>query len=73
MASYLMKRGDTWYVKVSIPKDVQYAFGGNRAFKRSLKTSDKYIANALSAPLVVQFKAEIKKVRANPTAFRRDT
>lgn len=73
MANYLMKRGDTWHVKVSIPKDVQYAFGGHRAFKRSLKTSDKHIANALSAPLVVKFKAEIKKARANPTAFRRDT
>ncbi len=72
MANYLMKRGDTWHVKVSIPEDIQYAFGGHRAFKRSLKTSDKHIANALSAPLVVQFKSEIKKARANPTAFRRD-
>lgn len=68
-----MKRGDTWHVKVSIPKDIQYAFGGHRAFKRSLKTSDKHIANALSAPLVVQFKSEIKKARANPIAFQRDT
>ncbi|MEO9574570.1 MAG: DUF6538 domain-containing protein [Tateyamaria sp.] len=55
MVDYFIRRGSTWHVKVAIPKDIQYAFGGNRAFKISLKTSDKLQAKALSAPLVIKF------------------
>jgi hypothetical protein len=67
LSNYLIKQGQTWHVKVSIPADVQPAFEGRRAFKKTLKTSDKSVAIARSGPLVVEFKRMIEEARGNPT------
>jgi len=67
VANYLIQQGRAWSVKVPIPADVQGVFG-KRAFKQSLKTSDKAVAIIRSGPLIVQFKAMIEEARGNPTA-----
>ena len=66
MSNYLLQRGQKWHVKVAIPADVQHIFG-KRAFKQTLKTSDKTIAIARSGPLIAQFKQAIEEARGNPT------
>lgn len=71
MANYLVKTGRTWSVKVAIPEDVQPAFG-KRAFKQSLKTSDKAVANVRAAPLIARFKDEIAEARGHRTQHLQD-
>jgi hypothetical protein len=66
VSNYLLQRGQKWHVKVAIPADVQHIFG-KRAFKQTLKTSDKTIAIARSGPLIAQFKQAIEEARGNPT------
>ncbi|MCE5972768.1 site-specific integrase [Sinirhodobacter sp. WL0062] len=66
MSNYLIRQGNAWSVKVSIPADVQHIFG-KRAFKKALKTTDKTIAIARSGPLIAEFKAAIEEARGNPT------
>lgn len=65
MANYLTLQGRTWHVKVAIPADVQGVFG-KRAFKQTLKTSDKTVAITRSGPLIAQFKRDIEDARGNP-------
>ena len=67
MSNYLIQQGQAWSVKVPIPADVQQVFG-KKAFKKSLKTSDKAVAIARSGPIIVHFKSEIEDARGNPTA-----
>ena len=62
---YLIKQGNAWSVKVTIPKDVRPVFG-KAAFKQALKTSDKIEANARAAPLVIKFQQQIAEARENP-------
>ena len=66
MTNHLLQRGKTWHVKVAIPADVQPVFN-KRAFKKSLKTSDKAVAIARSGPLIIQYKQMIEEARGNPT------
>ncbi len=66
MSNYLLQRGQKWHVKVAIPADVQHVFG-KRAFKQTLKTSDKTVAITRSGPLISQFKDAIEEARGNPT------
>lgn len=72
MSNYLIKQGDKWSVKVAIPKDVQHIFDGKRAFKRTLKTSDRTVAIARSGPHIVEFKRRIEEARGNPTQHLED-
>jgi hypothetical protein len=58
----LIKQGNAWSVKVSIPKDVRHVFG-KVAFKQALKTSDKIVANARAAPLVIKFQKQIVEAK----------
>lgn len=67
MSNYLIRQGEAWSVKVPIPADVQHIFE-KKAFKKTLKTSDKAVAIARSGPVIVQFKSEIEQARGNPTA-----
>ena len=67
MSNYLIRQGQAWSVKVPIPADLQQVFG-KKAFKKSLKTSNKSIAIARSGPIIVHFKSEIEDARGNPTA-----
>ena len=66
MSNYLIKQGNAWSVKVSIPADVQHIFG-KKAFKQSLKTTNKTLAITRSGPLIAQFKAAIEEARGNPS------
>jgi integrase len=66
VSNYLIKQGNAWSVKVSIPVDVQHIFG-KKAFKQSLKTTNKTLAITRSGPLIAQFKAAIEEARGNPT------
>jgi len=71
MANFLIKQGNAYSVKVPIPVDVQPIFD-KKAFKKSLKTSDKSIAIARSGPLIVQYKGYIEEARGNPTQHLED-
>ena len=62
---YLEKQYNTYSAVLKIPKDLREHFG-KRAFKQSLKTSDKAIANAQAGPIVLKWKAEIEAARGNP-------
>ena len=53
-------------MKVTIPADVVHIFG-KKAFKRTLKTSDKTVAIARSGHLIAHFKQIIEEARGNPT------
>ena len=66
MSNYLIKQGNVWSVKLAIPADVQHVLG-KRAFKRTLRTSDKAVAIARSGPVIAQFKDAIALARGNPT------
>jgi integrase len=66
VSNYLIKQGQKWSVKVTIPADVKHIFG-KQAFKQTLKTSDKTVAIARSGPLIAQFKHSIEEARGNPT------
>ena len=71
MSNYLIRQGQAWSVKVPIPADVQHIFE-KKAFKKTLKTSDKAVAIARSGPIIIQFKSEIENARGNPTAHLDD-
>ncbi len=62
-ANHLIKQGNTWYVKVAFPADVQPAFDDNRAFTKTLKTSDKADAIARCGRWIAKFKTEIAEAR----------
>ena len=62
---YLEKQYNTYSAVLKIPKDLRAHFG-KRAFKQSLKTSDKAVANAQAGPIVLKWKAEIEAARGNP-------
>ena len=62
MSNYLIKRGNTWHVKVAIPKDVQHIFD-KRAFKQTLKTSHRAVVIARFAPLISEFQDAIDEAR----------
>jgi hypothetical protein len=65
VSNYLIRQGQAWSVKIPIPADVQHIFE-KKAFKKTLKTSDKTVAIARSGPIIVQFKSEIENARGNP-------
>ncbi len=68
---YLIRQGNAWSVKVTIPKELRHIFG-KVAFKQSLRTSNKLEANARAAPLIIHFKQQIEKARENPSIALRD-
>jgi Domain of unknown function (DUF6538) len=71
MSNYLIRSGQTWSVKIAIPSDVQHIFG-KKQFKQSLRTADKAVAIARSAPLIAEFKDAIAKARGNPAQLLED-
>lgn len=68
---YLIRQGNAWSVKVTIPKELRHIFG-KVAFKQSLRTSNKLEANARAAPLIIHFKQQIEQARENPSIALRD-
>lgn len=63
MAGNLVKKGNTWHVRMAIPNDVQAAFGHRRILTRSLKTSSKKQADLLKAAHLLEWKELIRKAR----------
>ena len=61
--SYIRLHHSTYLARLQIPKDVQETFG-KVAFTKSLKTSDKRLAERLSQPLVAQWQTMIDQARA---------
>jgi hypothetical protein len=56
---YLKRRGETWFVRVQIPKHLWKAAGGKREYVKTLKTRDLSEANRLKHPYVAAFKERI--------------
>ena len=69
--NYLIRRGNTWYVRVAIPKDVHHKLGHKREFIQSLRTPDRKIALIKSQPLVAEFKDAIHMARGNPSVIQK--
>ena len=68
---HLILRGNTWYVRVAIPKDVRHKLGHKREFIQSLRTPDRKIALIKSKPLVAECKDAIHMARGNPSAIQK--
>ena len=62
MAENLLRRGELWFVRVSIPADLRDFFGKNE-FKVSLRTDSKVEAQLSKLPYVHEFKKKIKEAR----------
>ena len=56
---YLKRRGETWFVRVQIPKHLWKTAGGKREYVRTLKTRDLSEANRLKHSYVAAFKQQI--------------
>ncbi len=61
--SYIRLHHSTYLARLQIPKDVQETFG-KVAFTKSLKTSDKRLAERLAQPLVAQWQTMIDQARS---------
>jgi integrase len=62
---YLVKRHNTYYCHLNIPKDVQEHFGGKTRFYASTKSSNKLAAERAAFLMVHQWKNQIEQVRDN--------
>jgi len=60
-SKYLFKRGQTWWVKVAVPRTLRDTLG--RDFRRSLHTDDLAAAQAIRQPVVDEFHREIELAR----------
>src|SRR5690348_8524879 len=56
---HLQMHGGTYRVRIGIPKDVRWAFGGKSFFIQSLGTADLNEANRLKGVYVTRFRTEI--------------
>ena len=62
---HLRKVGQTFFVRMGIPKDVRPAFGGKVEFVASTKKRDELEANAVAAPILLQWGLAINRVRGD--------
>ena len=62
-----MQKG-VYYAQLRVPKDAQQVLG-KTAFRQTLKTRDKLVAQQQAIPLIQQWKAEIQTARL-PAAER---
>ena len=60
---YLKRRGQTWFVRVQIPKHSWKAAGGRREYVKTLKTHDLNKANKLKHAHVAAFKRKIEALQ----------
>lgn len=69
--SHLIKRGETWYFRRGVPKDVRAAFGCSEVIV-SLHTSNEIEAKRLEKPHDTDFERRLSKARdeANPETRR---
>lgn len=64
MADHLENQDGTWHVRMSIPVDVQRAFGGRKILSKSLETGLRSEAMNRRLPYLTQWKSQIAAVRA---------
>lgn len=53
----------TWYVKLTVPKDVRVALGNRRTLTRTTGTSNRVQARDVSLPILAEWKAMIAEAR----------
>lgn len=70
MADHLENQDGTWHVRMSIPRDLQKAFGGRTIFSKSLETRLRSEAMNRRLPYLVQWKGEIAEARAQAKALK---
>jgi integrase len=70
MADNLEQQGGTWHVRLSIPADVQKAFGGRKILSKSLETGLRSEAMNRRLPHLTQWKAQIAAARAQAKALK---
>lgn len=63
-ASYVVRRHNTYFAELYVPKDVRHIIGKVKFFK-STKTGDRKIAEDRAAAMVLNWKAEIAAARNN--------
>lgn len=52
----VLRRGETWYVRVAIPARARHSFGGKGEHWESLKTQDELVAIERAAPVIARVK-----------------
>lgn len=62
LSRYLFKKGETFYVRVAVPKALRGSFGGKDIILRSLKTGDRRIAEDRKDIAVGEIKAEFERL-----------
>jgi integrase len=72
MANNLEQQGGMWHVRMSIPADVQKAFGGRKILSKSLETGLRSEAMNRRLPYHTQWKAENEAPRAQAKAPKED-
>ena len=70
--AHCMWKGHSLYGHLNIPQDTRHAFGGKKQFMVPLHTSDPVEAAAKVGPMVREWKARIKAVRAGLHDPQRD-
>jgi len=68
---YLIQRGNTWYARMGIPKDVRHKLGHKREYIQSLRTPDRKVALIQSKPLIAIWKDSIHIARGNPSVIQK--
>ena len=68
---YLIRRGNTWYARMGIPKDVRHKLGHKREYIQSLRTPDRNVALIKSKPLIAEWKDAIHIARGNPSVIQK--
>ena len=70
MSSHLQLRGDTYYARLNIPKDMRLHWGKSELIQ-SLRTSDYKIAQARAMSVIGGWKQEFHQLRTGEASFER--
>ncbi|WP_434657503.1 tyrosine-type recombinase/integrase [Chromobacterium violaceum] len=68
MSKNIERRGNTWFATLHVPEDVRHIIGKSKFFK-TLKTTDKRIAETRAAPIIASWKAQIQAARGVSDPF----
>ena len=68
---YLIRRGNTWYARMGIPRDVRHKLGHKREYIQSLRTPDRNVALIKSKPLIAEWKNAIHIARGNASVIQK--
>ena len=68
---YLIRRGNIWYARMGIPKDVRHKLGHMREYIQSLRTPDRNVALIKSKPMIAEWKNAIHIARGNASAIQK--